>query len=1216
MNCTESTSLAAADEDKVGTEEKDEKLDLAAIETLPDYAALRQVKDALWKLGDVHGAAVMVGAGFSRFAKLAAATTPQPPLWSTFRDAMLQDLYPGGEGPSDPLILAEEYRSTLGYGALEGIIRKYIRDTEWEPGDLHGNLLRLPWSDVLTTNWDTLLERSAALDPDTSYDVVRVIADIARARRPRIVKLHGSMPSYLPFIFTEEDFRTYPERFAPFVNLAQQALLENELCLLGFSGEDPNFLKWAGWVRDKLGTAARPIRLIGVLNLAPSRRRLFEARNITPIDLSPLVQRLPQEDRHQRAMDILLEYFWQARPSANVEWECTSEKQYNLAAATDSDAKVALLASIWREDRERHPGWLVTPYDQRLRGRFAIQDTFKVLANELPKVSPATRAAMLYEAVWRWDALHWSLPPFFEEIAEKALNSEEDCMLPQDQRAFLHMSLVRQARHRRDWPKFETRLERLKSLPGEDAINAHIYEGCLRAREELDYHYLLENAPRLDGQDPVWGLRRAALLAEILETQSAARAVQAAHKEIRRRRSQDRRSPWLLSREAWASLMMRSAWFELETAASGSDLPHWPHAHKGADIDPWDELSSISDSLEEADRKQRARAVEKQPLFDPGRYRLNSGMHFVSSAVSHPYEQLAYLSERVGLPLRIGSSEITGRRWARAISTLEDDTRAVTWLALRSVISHDYELLEEHFSRLAVARLPREDVDRMVDCLRGAIAFGRRQMAQSEDRIGEWANRLKTMCELLSRLCVRLDGERAIECFQLASSLLSDPSIRHWVVLKGIGNLLTRSAQALQPERRHEIALDVLRLPLPNETKFGGIERDFPEASELLDAKSWKAREHTYSWNSRIAHLLDQSKGAEHESRRHAIFRLLRLFEGGALTDAEAEDFGRGLWSGNAPDRTAAETGLLPHVFLRLPSPDPNLPTALFAEVIQKIAVGSYDAGLLISLHSASYTLRHEYSLYHLKPMTAQAILGSLLQWQPKAADRNTPFDFGNDRDNEYTELTIARVLSSTILPSVPAEAVDDRTCDAILARIADGSMPSLLLALPAMIACNPSQAERAHNAIRAGLLAGRSRAVQAALNALLFLVERWESDGTPIPATLVSEVVTLCFMRREPGFVSALRVATRLVNSNAVPGSERSRLIEGIELIRTETSYGHFEDQSRRSDVGLIRRSAVQLCEALKNSGETAAVLNAWLSEVDSDPMPEVRYALQEEDE
>lgn len=1197
-------------------EEKDETLNIAGIAALPDYAALRQIKDALWKLGDVHGAAVMVGAGFSRFARLAAATTPQPPLWSTFRDAMLQDLYPSGVGPSDPLILAEEYRSTLGHGALEGIIRKYIRDMEWEPGDLHSRLLRLPWADVLTTNWDTLLERSAASDPDTSYDIVRVTEDIARARRPRIVKLHGSMPSHLPFIFTEEDFRTYPERFAPFVNLAQQALLENELCLLGFSGEDPNFLKWAGWVRDKLGGAARPIRLIGVLNLAASRRRLFEARNITPIDLSPLVQHLPAEDRHRRAMELFFGYLWQSRPSANIEWAWTEEKEYNLLSASGAEDKVARLTDIWRKDRERHPGWLVTPYHQRFRARIAIQDSFRMLASELPTVSPATKAAMLYEAVWRWDTLHWSLPPFIEEIAEKALCAEDDKGLPQNQRAFLHMSLVREARQRRDWSAFETRLERLKSLAGDDARNAHIYEACLRARDELDYNYLLENAHQLDGHDPIWGLRRAALLAEILETEAASRAVQATFKEVRRRRSQDRQSLWLLSREAWASFMMQSASFVLGATGSEIDRPDWPLAYKAADTDPWDELNAISDDLEEADRKKRARAIEKQPLFDPGRYRLNSGVHFVSSAVSQPYEQLAYLSEHIGLPLRLGNFEITGRHWARAISALEDDTQTRPWLALRSIIDHDYELLEEHFSRLAVARLSTIDVDQMVDSLRKAIAFGRSQLSRKPDMIGDWASRLKILCELLSRLCVRLDGDSAIECFQLGSSILSDPSIRHWWVLNGLGSLLTRSIQALRPERRHEIALDVLCLPLPNEARFGGIERDFPEASELLDSKVWKSREHTYSWNSRIAHLLDQSKGTDKESRRHAIFRLLRLFEAGVLTPEEAGEFGRGLWSGTASDGIAAETTLLPHVFMQLPSPDPNLPIAVFEQVIQKIASGSYDPDLLASLHSASYTLQHEYSRYPLDPVTAQTILGSLLRWQqPKIVDRRTPFDFSADGDGGSTELAIARVLSSTILPSVPIEAVDDNLCDTIFARMADGSMPSLLLALPALVDRNPSQAKKAYKAIRAGILGGRLRAVQAALNAIFSLARRWENDGTPVPEELVSEVVSLCFMRREPGFVSALRVATRLVKSNAVADGERLRLIEGIELIRTETSYVGWEDQSRRSDIGMIRRNAVQLCEALKKAGETAVVLDEWLLEVAADPMPEVRYALQEND-
>lgn len=1127
---------------------------------------------------------------------------------------MLGDLYPSGGGPSDPLTLAEEYRSTLGPGALEGIIRTHIRDEEWEPDILHHQLLRFPWSDVLTTNWDTLLERSASADPDISYDPVRVTADIARAKRPRIVKLHGSMPSYLPFIFTEEDFRTYPERFAPFVNLAQQTLLENELCLLGFSGEDPNFLKWAGWVRDKLGTAARPIRLIGVLNLAPSRRRLFEARNITPIDLSPLVEEVPREDRHRRAMELLFKYLWQSRPSTDIKWECKDEKNYDLASAATPELKIARLTEIWRQDRERHPGWLVTPYVQRVHGRFGIQDAFRLLANDLPQVSPQARSAMLFEAVWRWDALHWSMPPFFEEIAETSLSAEEDRTLPEDHRILLHAALVREARHRRDWPVFDARIARLMSLRGVAAKNAGTYEFCLRARDELDYEYILENASSLHGPDPVWGLRKAALLAEILETEAAARAVQATHKEIRRRRSQDRRSLWLLSREAWASLMMRSAWFELRQASPDEEWNEWPLIYKGSHTDPWDELSAISDSVEEADRKKRTNAVDRQPLFDAGAYRIAGTVRFVSTAVSQPHEQLTFLAEQVGLPLGLGNSDIIGRRWAQAIELNDQNAAELPWLAMRSILSHDYDLLEEWFSRLGVAGLPKEMVEQMVDKLQSAIAFGRQQMSRKGDKVSDWASRLKTMCELLSRLCTKLDGDRAIACFRLGASLLADKSLGHWWLLKGLDSLLRRSIQALEPERRKEIALDVLRLPLPNEAQYGGIERDFPEAAELLDADVWKTRENSYGWNSRVAHLLNQAgSGNDRESRRHAVFRLLRLYEAGALTTQESEDFGVALWSDNDAEGVQSETNLLPHVFLHLPTPDPSLPINMFNQVIRAVVAGSREADLLVSLHSASFTLKHEYRVFPLDAGDAATIFDNLLAWQPTPINDTGLFE-NTAAENDYSELAIVRLLGSTIIPALSAEAVEGARADEIFRRLNDGSMPSLMMALPALVSICPAQSDRSYKAIQTGLLSGYERTVQSALAAVVTTIERYAGNSA-MPPYVVSEVVHLVVMRREAALVSALSVIAKMVKADAVSADERLRLVKGIDLLCTETSYDGWRDQSRKSDVGLIRRGVVKLCAALRDAGDTSPAIDQWLQEAADDPLPEVRYALREED-
>ena len=71
-----------------------------------------------------------------------------------------------------PLRLAEEYRAYFGQAALNDLIRKEIHDTAWQPGALHQSLLDLPWSEVMTTNWDTLLERSAQTIHTRIYGLV------------------------------------------------------------------------------------------------------------------------------------------------------------------------------------------------------------------------------------------------------------------------------------------------------------------------------------------------------------------------------------------------------------------------------------------------------------------------------------------------------------------------------------------------------------------------------------------------------------------------------------------------------------------------------------------------------------------------------------------------------------------------------------------------------------------------------------------------------------------------------------------------------------------------------------------------------------------------------------------------------------------------------------------------------------------------------------
>ncbi len=222
-----------------------------SIKDLPDYPALTKFADALWKKDNhFHGAAVMVGAGFTRCGAEISASDQKPPLWSHLARKLHADL--GSSGETDPLKLAEEYSAYYGKQALRDLLKKETPDAAWLPGKLHTDLLKLPWNEVLTTNWDTLLERSSEKVHSPLYSVVRQQEDLSNAISPRIVKLHGTINVTEDLIFTQEDYRHYPQKQAAFVNFARQVFIENELCLLGFSGDDPNF-----FAMDRLGQ--RPV---------------------------------------------------------------------------------------------------------------------------------------------------------------------------------------------------------------------------------------------------------------------------------------------------------------------------------------------------------------------------------------------------------------------------------------------------------------------------------------------------------------------------------------------------------------------------------------------------------------------------------------------------------------------------------------------------------------------------------------------------------------------------------------------------------------------------------------------------------------------------------------------------------------------------------------------------------------------------------------------
>ena len=215
----------------------------------PDRNHLLQLRRELWQRPHSR-ATVMVGAGFSQNARPSPGIDTRFPTWRELTRAMFDEIYPPAESAttdrqeqfsrSNPLRVATEYEAAFKRQKLESFLHAHVPDSGHQPGPMHELLLQLPWRDVFTTNYDTLLERTEVTE--RAYQPVMTVEDLTTAISSRIVKLHGTLPSQTPFIITEEDYRTYPRRFAPFVNTVRQSLIENSFVLIGFSGDDPNFI--------------------------------------------------------------------------------------------------------------------------------------------------------------------------------------------------------------------------------------------------------------------------------------------------------------------------------------------------------------------------------------------------------------------------------------------------------------------------------------------------------------------------------------------------------------------------------------------------------------------------------------------------------------------------------------------------------------------------------------------------------------------------------------------------------------------------------------------------------------------------------------------------------------------------------------------------------------------------------------------------------------
>ena len=274
--------------------------------------------DHIYKQLKSKKAAVLVGAGFSKNANLGFPDGAE----------LIREFYtklPCSDIQCENLLtMAQEVEKQFGRPRLDDIIHNSIPDNDHSPSALHKKLLSLPWTDIFTTNFDTLLERAGKTFPSKHFETIARGEDlIGSAGITRIVKLHGSLPKG-PFTITQQDYKEYREKFALFVNTIQQALIEKTLCVIGFSGDDNNFRNWTKWLHNilespKIVPQKKPkiyfLIYKNIEEIPEEIRREWDSRNITPLQISGYGGN--RRSCYEALLDHLLEL---STPATVQEW--------------------------------------------------------------------------------------------------------------------------------------------------------------------------------------------------------------------------------------------------------------------------------------------------------------------------------------------------------------------------------------------------------------------------------------------------------------------------------------------------------------------------------------------------------------------------------------------------------------------------------------------------------------------------------------------------------------------------------------------------------------------------------------------------------------------------------------------------------------------------------------------------------------------------------
>lgn len=912
-------------------------------------------------------AAVMVGAGFSRNANARDPSMPPFPDWSALGEYFYKKL--NGKNPDTRIMpgavpgLAEQVEVTFGRARLDRMVRQAIPNTNYDPSELHVRLLNLPWKEVLTTNYDTLLERACSGLDASTYSTVTSQEELAYSISPRILKLHGCLSTDGRLVITTNDYLKYPRNCEVFVNFVRHIIVENTLCLLGFSGDDPNFNNWLDWLHHTLGVENAPkMYLVGKLNLSESEKKVLERRNIVPVDVSEDID--GRKASHMQALKRFVAYVNSRKPGIvtpeRIDWP-DERSDGNPRVGADRTSQIEERVPKWERERRSYPGWLIAPADRRGElWRYTRAWTSVVPdANDL---SEDVELRYAFELLWRMEKC---LVPIFDNQVRflRAIVDRGPSSNGTDVHArnlddhsggrggdgssvgtgdvwtmwyHVAMAVMRYYRMEGLWDEWgavhNTIDDHMGAMTGEQKAGL-AWEECLYAIFRFDTEGLetaVSDWPA-DESLPIWEMRRASVMAEIGRLADSKEILERVCVTIRTSKHREDEAPeyWFRSLESFAMVLLKAV--KLAAVWTGGDFAaaeqvnrdffaRWDEL-RASECDPWDELSRFESALDRP--VQYTPYVSSRSAFDIGRVeRTHSPMTYDREALTA--FNFLFFCEQAAIPFKIPGSAIAAKSAGGAVARIARHSPlwAINTL-VRAGAARDSKVTDGVLGRVSLAGWKTSFVDELVDLWLGALVASSKRSGAENALDGVLAEQVP---DILSRLCCRCSARSADRMLDFVVGLYQTKGGKNY---RGVRNLIRRLLACFSDDPRINLIPRLVKTPV--RVDVHPISRDeYRNPFEFLELAERAPRDGISIEPEDVDRLVTDASSNDEQRKRWALRTLGTLHDGGILDKSGTTRFAEALWKHVDEDGFPKETDYMRFAILLVPRVGGHDPSEIF----------------------------------------------------------------------------------------------------------------------------------------------------------------------------------------------------------------------------------------------------------------------------------------------